>query len=187
MSSYRLDCLNLLLCIFYALLTDKFSVHLSTCLPLLFLRSQWRHTTIIEWRVVTGSRSLQCVGVTLSLSCACKTLCSQAASNHILMSHLQRNRGLLPFKVLTWNQQKRPGVGPPAAISGFLKTKRSIKNSGWKKYSSYLDPFGSKSELTRTRIFLYQNWKRLQVCRVRGIPLCIAMEPYRHFPLKLMV
>lgn len=125
---------------------------LSTCFQLLFLRNQWRHTAIIEWTVVTGSRSLQCVGVTLSLRCACKMVCSQATSKHILMSHLQRNWGLLPFKVLTSNQQKRPGVGPPAAISGFLKTKRSIKNNGWKKYSSYLDLFGSNSELRHTRI-----------------------------------
>jgi hypothetical protein len=118
-----------------------------------FLRNQWRHTTIIEWRVVSGSRSLQRAGVTLSRSCACKVLCSQATSNHILMSHPQRDWGLLPFKVLTWNQQKRPGVGPPDAISGFLKSKRSIKNSVWKKYSSYLDPFGSNSELRHTWFF----------------------------------
>jgi hypothetical protein len=153
MSTYRFECRNLQLCIFYAFLTHKNSVHLSTCLQSLFLRNQWRHTTIIEWRVVTGSRSLQCVGVTLSLSCACKMLCSRATSNRILVSHLQRNWGLLPFKVLTWNQQKRPGVGPPAAISGFLKMKRSIKNNGWKKYSSYLDPFGSNSEVRHTRLF----------------------------------
>lgn len=149
-----------------ALLTHTFSAHLSTCLQLLFLRNLWRHNTIIEWRVVTGSRSLQCVGVTLSPSCACKTLCSQATSNHILMSHLQRNRGLLPFKVLTWNQQKRPGVGPPAAITGFLKAKRSIKNSGWKKYSSYLGPFRSNSELRNTVFFFcirFESGRRFAV------------------------